>query len=35
MESIVIELIPGKPRMHIFPGLPDDNRYSTFDFEKG
>jgi len=35
MESIVIELIPGSPRMHIAPGPPDGNAYSTFDFKKG
>jgi len=35
MESIVIELIPGNPRMHISPGPPDSNRYSTFDFTQG
>ena len=35
LESIVIELIPGNPRVHIAPGPPDSNKYSTFDFEKG
>jgi hypothetical protein len=35
MESIVIELIPGNPRMHVSPGPPDSNRYSTFDFKQG
>ena len=35
MESIVIELAAGNPRVHIAPGPPDTNRYSTFDFEKG
>ena len=35
MESIVIELIPGNPRMHVSPGPPDGNRYSTFDFSQG
>jgi len=35
MESIVIELIPGNPRMHVSPGPPDSNRYSTFDFTQG
>ena len=35
MESIVIELVPGNPRMHVSPGPPDSNRYSTFDFTRG
>ncbi len=35
MESIVIELIPGNPRIHVSPGPPDSNRYSTFDFKQG
>jgi isopenicillin-N N-acyltransferase-like protein len=35
MESIVIELIPDNPRMHVSPGPPDSNRYSTFDFKQG
>jgi len=35
MESIVIELIPNTPRLHISPGPPDSNRYSTFDFAQG
>ena len=35
MESIVIELIPGNPRMHIAPGPPDGKAYSTFDFKQG
>lgn len=35
MESIVIELIPNNPRLHISPGPPDSNRYSTFDFAQG
>ncbi len=35
MQSIVIELIPGNPLMHIAPGPPDSNKYSTFDFKKG
>jgi isopenicillin-N N-acyltransferase-like protein len=35
MESIVIELIPGNPRIHVSPGPPDGNSYSTFDFEQG
>jgi isopenicillin-N N-acyltransferase-like protein len=35
MESIVIELIPGNPRIHVSPGPPDSNRYSTFDFTQG
>jgi hypothetical protein len=35
MESIVIELVKGNPRVHISPGPPDSNKYSTFDFKKG
>lgn len=35
MESIVIELVKGNPRVHISPGPPDTSRYSTFDFKKG
>jgi hypothetical protein len=35
MESIVIELIPGNPRIHVAPGPPDGNAYSTFDFKHG
>jgi hypothetical protein len=35
MESIVIELIPGNPRIHVSPGPPDGNAYSTFDFSQG
>ena len=35
MESIVIELIPGNPRIHVSPGPPDSNPYSTFDFTQG
>jgi hypothetical protein len=35
MESIVIELIPGNPRIHVSPGPPDGNKYSTFDFKQG
>jgi hypothetical protein len=35
MESIVIELVKGNPRVHIAPGPPDSNKYSTFDFKKG
>lgn len=35
MESIVIELIPDNPRMHVSPGPPDSNHYSTFDFKQG
>ncbi len=35
MESIVIELVEGSPRVHIAPGPPDSNKYSTFDFNKG
>ncbi len=35
MESIVIELIEGNPRVHIAPGPPDSNKYSTFDFKQG
>ena len=35
MESIVIELIPDNPRIHVSPGPPDGNRYSTFDFKDG
>jgi hypothetical protein len=35
MESIVIELIPGNPRIHVSPGPPDGNAYSTFDFKQG
>ena len=35
MESIVIELVKGNPRVHISPGPPDTNKYSTFDFKKG
>ncbi|MBW2270905.1 MAG: hypothetical protein JRH16_20295 [Deltaproteobacteria bacterium] len=35
MESIVIELIPGNPRIHVSPGPPDSNAYSTFDFKQG
>ncbi len=35
MESIVIELTPRNPRVHIAPGPPDSNKYSTFDFKKG
>jgi len=35
MESIVIELVEGNPRVHIAPGPPDSNKYSTFDFKRG
>jgi len=35
MESIVIELVEGAPRVHISPGPPDSNKYSTFDFKNG
>jgi hypothetical protein len=35
MESIVIELIPGNPRIHVSPGPPDSNHYTTFDFKNG
>jgi hypothetical protein len=35
MESIVIELVAGNPRVHIAPGPPDSHKYSTFDFKKG
>jgi len=35
MESIAIELIPQNPRMHVSPGPPDSNPYSTFDFARG
>jgi len=35
MESIVIELYADKPQMHVAPGPPDSNKYSTFDFSKG
>lgn len=35
MESIVIELVPRNPRMHVSPGPPDGNPYSTFDFTHG
>ena len=35
MESIVIELVKSNPRVHISPGPPDTNKYSTFDFKKG
>ena len=35
MESIVIELVKGNPRVHIAPGPPDSNKFSTFDFKNG
>jgi hypothetical protein len=35
MESIVIELIPENPRMHVSPGPPDSNAYTAFDFAQG
>jgi hypothetical protein len=35
LESIVIELDPSNPRLHIAPGPPDMYKYSTFDFKKG
>jgi hypothetical protein len=35
MESIVIELVPGGPCMHIAPGPPDGQAYTTFDFKQG
>jgi len=35
MESIVIELKPGNPRIYVSPGPPDSNKYSMFDFSQG
>ena len=33
--SVVIELAPNHPKIHVAPGPPDIHNYSSFDFEKG
>ncbi len=35
LESVIMELNPGDPRIQIAPGPPDMYKYSVFDFKKG